>query len=255
MTELPGFLDLPARDDKPRLRGITHALDAGVPLAVVESRLAGTGAYVDIVKIGWGIGYLDVELVGRIARYRAAGVLICLGGTLTEVAVAQGKIAALRAWALDVGVDALEVSNGLGALGRRDKTALIAELSRDFIVLAEAGSKDAGAVVSPQAWADEMCEDLAAGARWAVAEGRESGTVGLYEGDGAVREALVEELAHRVPLEAVIFEAPRKSQQAWFVRRFGPSVNLGNIAGDDLLALETLRVGLRADTARVGSHP
>jgi phosphosulfolactate synthase len=127
--------------------------------------------------------------------------------------------------------------------------ALVAELSADFVVLAEVGVKDAATPVAAEKWVEEMNADLAAGATWVVAEGRESGTVGLYDPDGAVRTDLVEELVGAVPADRVIFEAPTKAQQAWFVRRFGADVNLGNIAVDDILALETLRLGLRADTA------
>jgi phosphosulfolactate synthase len=127
--------------------------------------------------------------------------------------------------------------------------ALVAELSADFVVLAEVGVKDAATPVAAEEWAEEMNADLAAGAAWVVAEGRESGTVGLYDPDGAVRTDLVEKLVGAVPADRVIFEAPTKAQQAWFVRRFGADVNLGNIAVDDVLALETLRLGLRADTA------
>jgi phosphosulfolactate synthase len=143
----------------------------------------------------------------------------------------------------------VEVSNGLGWLTAARKNELIRRLAGDFLVLAEAGMKDAAAPVVAAAWAREMAADLDAGAGWVIAEGRESGTVGLYEPDGSVRTELVDELSRSVPVDRVIFEAPRKSQQTWFIRRFGPDVNLGNIAVDEVLALETLRVGLRADTA------
>jgi phosphosulfolactate synthase len=128
---------------------------------------------------------------------------------------------------------------------------LVRELSTDFVVLAETGAKDGHAPVVTEHWLTELAADLAGGARWVIAEGRESGTVGLYTDDGGVREELVDAIADRIPVERVIFEAPRKAQQAWFVRRFGPDVNLGNIPPDEVLPLETLRLGLRADTAAV----
>lgn len=253
MWERPDFLDLPAHESKPRTAGLTHVLDKGAPLSVVEGLLTTAADFFDVVKIGWGIAYLDATLKDRVSLYQSAGVLVSLGGTLTEIAAAQTRIGELRRWALDAGLDAIEVSNGLCNLSRRAKTELVTELSADFVVLAEAGAKDAGAPVSAGSWITEMQTDLEAGARYVIAEGRESGTVGLYEADGRVREPLVEQVAASVPLDRVIFEAPRKSQQAWFVRRFGPRVNLGNIAPDEVLSLETLRLGLRADTAQLPS--
>ncbi|NMO92088.1 phosphosulfolactate synthase [Actinomycetospora sp. TBRC 11914] len=249
MWDRPDFLRLPERSGKPRSSGITHVLDKGSSPAVVDGLLTAAADLVDVVKIGWGIGYLDRALKQRVAAYQRSGVLVCLGGTLVEIAAAQGELLALRRWAAAEGIDALEVSNGLAWLGPGSQRALVAELATDFTVLAEAGAKDAAAPVAGAEWAEEMNADLAAGAAWVIAEGRESGTVGIYDADGAVRAALVEELAGAVPVERVIFEAPVKAQQAWFVRRFGPEVNLGNIAPDDVLPLETLRLGLRADTA------
>jgi phosphosulfolactate synthase len=245
----PDFLRLPERAVKPRSAGVTHVLDKGTSTVVLDGILASTADLADIVKIGWGIGYLDRSLKHRVATYQRAGLLVSLGGTLLEIAVAQGELAALLRWATANGIDAVEVSDGLGWMPEGRQRALVAELSADFVVLAEVGVKDAATPVAAEEWAEEMNADLAAGATWVVAEGRESGTVGLYDPDGAVRTGLVEELVGAVPADRVIFEAPTKAQQAWFVRRFGADVNLGNIAVDDILALETLRLGLRADTA------
>lgn len=249
MWDRPDFLRLPERTAKPRSTGVTHVLDKGVPATVIEGLLAAASDVVDVVKVGWGIGYVDRMLKHRVAAYQRADVQVCLGGTLLEIAEAQGELVALMRWASAEGIDALEVSNGLGWMAPGRQRALVAELATEFTVLAEAGEKDAAAVVSAAEWADEMNADLAAGATWVVAEGRESGTVGLYDPDGRVRTAFVEELVGTVDVERVIFEAPSKAQQTWFVQRFGADVNLGNIAIDDVVALETLRLGLRADTA------
>lgn len=253
MRSYPDFLDVPAREAKPRRRGITHVLDKGLPVSELEGLLAQVGHLVDVLKIGWGISYVDPMVKQRVALCHSADVMVCLGGTLLEVAAAQGRIDALRGWAADLGVDAVEVSNGLRALTPVAKTELVRSLSPDFTVLAEAGAKDGTAPVMPGEWLAEMQADLSAGARWVVAEGRESGTVGLYRGDGSVRSELADVIAARLPLDRVIFEAPRKQQQAWFIQRFGAEVNIGNVPPDEVLALETLRLGLRADTARV--HP
>lgn len=249
MWDSPDFLELPARQRKPRTAGLTHVLDKGTPPALLAGVLEGAGELVDVVKVGWGIAYVDRALKDRVALCHAAGAMVSLGGTLLEVAAAQGRVAELRGWAAEQGVDALEVSNGLLGLTREEKLALVRELAADVTVLAETGAKDGGVPVVPGRWVAEMEDDLAAGARWVIAEGRESGTVGLFDADGGVRERLVELIVARLPLERVIFEAPRKAQQAWFVRQLGPQVNLGNVDLDDVLPLETLRLGLRADTA------
>ena len=247
----PTYLELPPRQSKPRTRGLTHVLDKGLGLASTRDHLESTAGLIDIVKIGWGIGYVDPRLFERVTAYREAGVLVSLGGTLLEIAAAQGRIGELRDWALASGITAVEVSNGLGALDAARKEELIRTLSEDFVVAAEVGSKDAATPVVPAEWLAEMESDLQAGAQWVIAEGRESGNVGIYLGDGAVRDTLIDTLTSRIPVDRIIFEAPHKAQQAWFVRTIGPEVNLGNIPPDEVLPLETLRLGLRADTASV----
>lgn len=254
MWNLPDFLDLPDRDSKPRRDGITHVLDKGMSPLALEGLLSQAGHLIDFVKIGWGIGYVDPTVKERVAVCQRWDVQVCLGGTLLELAVAQGRLTAFRRWAAGLGVDAIEVSNGLQALTQGEKTALVRQLAGDFVVLAEAGAKDGTVPVHRHLWRREMESDLEAGARWVIAEGRESGTVGLYHENGEPRQDLVDVLAAGLPLARVIFEAPRKSQQAWFVRHLGHEVNLGNIPPDEVLPLETLRLGLRADTARI-PHP
>lgn len=249
MADGPGFLQLPARSAKPRRCGLTHVLDKGLPPAATDALLAQAAHLIDIVKIGWGIGYVDPTLARRVAACTAAGVAVCLGGTLLEVCARQDRVDALREWALSVGITHLEVSNGLCLLDTDEKLALIKRLAEDFVVLAETGAKDGTRPVHAAAWADEMARDLDAGASWVVAEGRESGTVGLYRSDRHVREDVVGAVVDRVGAAHVIFEAPAKPQQTWFVQTLGADVNLGNIEPAEVLPLETLRLGLRADTA------
>jgi phosphosulfolactate synthase len=249
--DCPGFLELPDRDRKPRQRGLTHVLDKGMTTPALEGLLAHVGEYVDVLKIGWGIAYIDPTIKDRVALCNAAGVTVSLGGTLLEVCVAQNRLPEMRRWATDIGVDAIEVSDGLQALTSDQKTELVRTLSSDFTVLAETGAKDGHIPVITDQWLAEMEADLAAGATWVIAEGRESGTVGLYHSDGTVRGELVEAISDRLPMDRVIFEAPQKAQQVDFIRSFGPGVNLGNVAPDEVLPLETLRLGLRADTAVV----
>lgn len=249
MLEPPDFLDLPCRDSKPRARGLTHVLDKGLDLTSTRSFIEQCAHLVDIVKIGWGIGYVDPKVGARVRAYRDADVSVSLGGTLVEICAMQGRIGELRDWALALGVNVMEVSNGLHLLDPSAKTTLIRQLSGDFTVAAEVGDKDPTAPVVADQWIEEMENDLEAGATWLVAEGRESGTVGIYSADGVVRSDLIERLADRIPLDRIIFETPHKAQQTWFIARGGPQVNLGNIPPDEVLPLETLRLGLRADTA------
>lgn len=249
MWDCPNFLELPERDLKPRRRGLTHVLDKGMTTPALEALLAQSREFIDVLKIGWGIAYIDPTAKDRAAACTAAGVTVCLGGTLLEICVAQGRLDDLRRWAAGIGVTAIEVSDGLKAMTRQRKVELVRSLSADFIVLAETGAKDGLVPVVTEQWLAEMEADLAAGATWIIAEGRESGTVGLYHDDGSVRAELVEAIAARLPVDRVIFESPTKAQQVGFIRRFGAGVNLGNIAPEEVLPLETLRLGLRADTA------
>jgi phosphosulfolactate synthase len=251
MFDCPDFLDLAERETKPRSRGLTHVLDKGLTTPALEALLNQASRFVDVLKIGWGIAYVDPTIKDRVALCNAAGVTVCLGGTLLEVCEAQGRVPELRDWAHEIGVNAIEVSNGLAGITPQRKRALVAELSQDFVVLAETGVKDERVEADTETWVEEMIADLAAGATLVIAEGRESGTVGLYASDGRPKASLVDAIADRVPLDRVIFEAPAKAQQAWFVRRFGAGVGLGNVCTEEVLALETLRLGLRADTADV----
>lgn len=248
MTSKPDFLTLPHRSAKPRAAGISHVLDNGISLTETEHRLAAAAAYIDLWKFGWGIAYLDPQLMAKIELLRAHHVTPCPGGTLAEVAWRQGRFEGFLDWAESVGFPAVEISNGSVAIGRDEKDDLIRAASERFEVLAEVGRKDPALGLTAQEWRDNAAADVAAGARWVVAEGRESGTVGLFTPEGRARTDVVEAVVDAIGVERVLFEAPQRPQQAWLIRRFGPDVNLGNIALGDALAVETLRLGLRTDT-------
>ena len=249
----PDFLDLPPRTTKPRRTGITHVLDAGLSVGEVAGLLETCGAYVDVWKLGWGVAYLDPNLEAKLELLAAHGVLASPGGTLLEIAWAQGRAAEFLGWARAVGFPCVEVSAGTVTMAAEEKAALIAEAAEHFIVLAEVGAKDPEVRMTPGEWAAAAVRDLAAGATWILAEGRASGTVGIYSGSGAVREAVVAAMADAAGTDSLVFEAPQEGQQAWFVRRFGPDVNLANIRPTGALGLETLRLSLRADTYRAPS--
>ena len=244
----PFFLALPSRSAKPRTAGLTHVLDKGMPLGELEGFIESAGDFVDLWKFGWGTGYIDPQIEKKVAALSGNGIRACLGGTLLEVAWSQGKEDEYLSWAADLGLPCVEVSNGALDLPSPEKRRLIAKAAERFLVLAEVGSKDPSVAVSPSDWAQQAADDLSAGASWVLGEGRESGTVGLYNREGEVREQVVESMGSAVGVDSIVFEAPRRPQQAWFIKRFGPDVNLGNVAPAEVLGLETLRLGLRADT-------
>jgi phosphosulfolactate synthase len=249
------LLDLPERAAKPRERGITHVLDRGLSTAEVDGLVEVTGGAVDLVKLGWGTALATGNLESKLARYRSHGIPVVLGGTLTELAIAQDRIEALVAWLHELRIEHVEVSDGAIVLEHERKLALIERLNREFTVLSEVGAKDNARIMAPYRWVEQIERELAAGAWKVIAEARESGTAGIFRPDGEVRMGLIDEIAHAVDPDRLLFEAPRKDQQVWFVRRFGTNVNLGNIAPADVLSLETIRLGLRADTVGAMDPP
>ncbi len=242
-------LDLPQRAAKPRQVGITHVLDKGLSVAAAEGMIEVAGASIDIVKLGWGTAVATANHEAKLRCYREHGIPVVLGGTLTELALAQDRLDGLIEWVRELGLRHFEISDGTIALESQRKLELITRLAQEFTVLSEVGSKDdTGAITPPYRWVEQMRDELDAGAWLVIAEGREAGTAGIYRPTGEVREGLVNEIVHTIDSTRILFDAPRKHQQVWFVRRFGPDVNLGNIATEDVLALETLRLGLRSDT-------
>lgn len=249
----PSFLDLPSRPAKPRGIGLTHVFDDGVPPAATRHLLAMVAQWVDVWKFAFGTAYLDPTLGEKLALLGEHQVRACIGGTLLEVAWQQGRAAECLDWAAEAGFPLVEVSNGATGMPVTEKRRLIEAAAGRFTVLAEVGSKDPAASVTPEDWAKEAADDLDAGARWVIAEARESGTVGLYRPDGSVREDVVDALLQAAADPAsIIFETPRKPQQVWFIRRLGANVNVANIPPGHILGLEALRLGLRADTVPVG---
>jgi phosphosulfolactate synthase len=242
------FLALPVRPPRPRQQGLSHVIDKGMTLAQVEGLFDVAGDYIDVVKLGWGTSYVTRNLREKLALYADFGVPVVLGGTLWEVCVAQGKVDAWRRWLSDLGLHYVEISDGVIQLPHEAKLAHIEQLSHDFTVLSEVGSKDAETLIAPYRWVEMILAELEAGAWKVITEARESGTAGIFRPDGEVRMGLIDEIVHVVDPARLLFEAPQKEQQVWFIRKFGPNVNLGNIPPDDVISLETLRLGLRADT-------
>ena len=233
---------------KPRARGLTHVIDRGLSVAEVDNLMEVAGHCVDVVKLGWGTALVSANLKPKLERYAAREVPVVLGGTLTELAIRQGRVEGLVAWLRELGLRHVEVSDGTIALDPALKRELIERLAHEFTVLAEVGSKDVDFIMAPYVWVEQIQRDLEAGAWKVIAEARESGTAGIYRATGEVRTGLIDEIAHAVDPDRLIFEAPRREQQVWLLKRFGTECNLGNIAPHDVLSLETLRLGLRSDT-------
>jgi phosphosulfolactate synthase len=223
-------------------------IDRGLSVAEVDGLLEVVGDSVDIVKLGWGTALVSANLERKLERYAAHGIPVVLGGTLTEVAIRQGRLEGLIAWLRELGLRHVEISDGTIDIEAEVKRELIARLSREFTVFAEVGSKDVDFIMPPYVWVEQIERDLEAGAWKVIAEARESGTAGIYRADGEPRTGLIEEIAHSIDPQRLIFDAPRQSQQVWLLKHFGTECNLGNIAPDEVLSLETLRLGLRSDT-------
>jgi len=228
--------------------GLTHVLDKGLGPRGWEDVLDTAGGHIDIVKLGWGTAYVTPNLQRKLEILRGKKVVI--GGTFFEAVWSRGKVDEYKRWLGELGLTHVEISDGAVEMPREEKLELIADLARDFTVLSEVGSKDAEVVFAPYEWVQWIKEELEAGAWKVITEAREGGTAGIFRPTGEMRTGLIDEIVHDVSPDDLIFEAPAKSAQAWFVKHFGPEVNLGNIPTDEVIPLETLRRGLRADTLK-----
>src|SRR5881227_122611 len=236
--------------------GLTHVLDKGLGSRAWEDVLEVAGDHISIVKLGWGTAAVTANLDRKLDVLRGKPVVI--GGTYFEVVYAKDRLDDYKQWLRKLGLTHVEISDGTIEIPRDRKLELIADFARDFTVLSEVGSKDAEVNIAPYLWVQWMQEELDAGAWRVIAEGREGGTAGIYRPSGELRTGLVDEIEHSVPFDCLIWEAPTKESQAWFIKHFGTNVNLGNIPPDEVIALETLRLGLRGDTLKevlLGGEP
>ena len=235
-------------DFEPRSGGLTHVIDKGLGPRGWEDVLETSGVYIDVVKLGWGTAYVTPNLERKLEVLREKPVVI--GGTFFEVVYAKGKLDEYKSWLRELGLTHVEISDGTVDIPRERKLELIADFARDFTVLSEVGSKDSSVEYSADEWTRWLREELDAGAWKVITEAREGGTAGIFDSSGGMRTELIAEIAEAVDPSNVIFEAPTKSAQAWFVKTIGPDVNLGNIPPDEVIPLETLRRGLRGDTLK-----
>jgi len=240
--------NLPKRTQKPREKGITLALDKGFSVRQAEDFCESSSNYTDIIKLGWGTSYVTQNLDDKLAVYRNANIPVYFGGTLFEAYVLRDQLDAYKKLLDHYDIHCVEVSNGTIWLSEERKRDIIRDLSKDFQVLSEVGSKNPNDIIPPYKWVAMINKELEAGAWKVIAEARESGTVGVFRPNGEVRSGLIDEIADQISVDNLIFEAPKKQQQVWFIKKFGSNVNLGNIAPAEVISVETLRLGLRGDT-------
>ncbi len=239
---------IPERTLKPRSNGMTMVMDKGLSPREVEDFIEVAGPFVDIVKLGWATSYVTPVLEKKLAIYKAAGIPVYFGGTLFEAFIIRNQYDDYKRLLDKFQLGHAEVSDGSIILDHQKKCEYISDLAKIVTVVSEVGSKDAENIMAPYQWIELMLAELAAGSQYVIAEARESGNIGIYRDSGEVRQGLVQELLTKIPSEKILWEAPQKAQQTWFIKLLGANVNLGNIPPNELIPLETLRLGLRSDT-------
>jgi phosphosulfolactate synthase len=240
--------NLPERAAKPRKTGLAMVMDKGLSVREAEDLMSIAEPYIDIIKLGFGSAYVTPNLENKLAVYRSAGIPVYFGGTLLECFIIRNQFEDYLRLMDKFKVDYVEVSDGSIEMAHDEKCNYIRTLAKSKTVLSEVGSKDEQKIIPPYKWIELMKKELEAGSWKVIAEAREGGNVGIYRGTGEVRSGLVEEILWQIPGENIIWEAPNKAQQVWFIKLAGANVNLGNISPAEILPLETLRLGLRGDT-------
>ncbi len=239
---------MPHRSVRPRTTGLTMVMDKGLSINGASDFLSISSPYTDIIKLGFGTSYVSPNLRDKIALYYNDSLPVYFGGTLFEAFLIRNQFDDYVAVCKDLGINYIEVSDGSISIPHAEKCGYIEKLSKHFTVLSEVGSKDAAHIIPPYKWIELMSAELNAGSAYVIAEAREAGNVGIYRGSGEVREGLVQEILTQIPKERIIWEAPQKAQQLYFIELLGCDVNLGNIAPTEVIALEAMRIGLRGDT-------
>ncbi len=245
LADLPYF---PDRSEKPRESGLTMVMDKGLSVREAEDLVSVAHQLIDYVKLGFGTSLFTNNVEEKIKCYQKAGIKVYLGGTLFEAFLIRNKYEDYKKFINKLGIDMIEVSDGSMEIAHDLKCEYINKLSKEYTVISEVGSKEAGVIISPDRWLSMMLNELSSGSIKVIAEARESGTVGIYDNDGKANVSLIDTILSKVPQEKILWEAPLKSQQVWFIKHFGTNVNLGNIAPNEVISLETLRMGLRGDT-------
>jgi len=244
----PEMKRMPPREGKPRQLGLTMVMDKGLSCRQAEDLIETAGELIDFVKLGFGTSLFTGRVKEKVTLYKSAGIRVYAGGTLLEAFLIRQQTVEYLRWIEHLGCDTVEVSDGCIEIPHQEKCELISRLAKEYYVLSEVGSKDASVEIPVAAWVSMTKDEIEAGSRIVIAEARESGTVGIYDQEGNANTILIHSLTKAAGAERIMWEAPAKSQQAWFVNLIGSGVNLGNIAPDEVIALETLRTGMRGDT-------
>ena len=239
---------IPERTKQPRQHGLTMVMDKGLSLRDAESFISVGAPHTDIVKLGFGTSFVTPNLGAKIELYQQHNIPVYFGGTLFEAFVIRNQFDDYIAMCKDYKIDVIEVSDGSIEIPHSEKCGYIEKISKFAKVFSEVGSKDAAHIIPPYKWIELMSAELSAGASYVIAEAREAGNVGIYRGSGEVREGLVQEILTKIPAEKILWEAPQKAQQLYFLELIGCNVNLGNIAPSEIIPLEAMRIGLRGDT-------
>ena len=239
---------LPSRPEKPREKGLTMMMDKGLSVRQTEDFIESAGHLTDVIKFGFGTSLVTNRLEDKIKIYQEAGVRPYFGGTLFEAFIAIGRFDDYQKFVDKMGLDLCEVSDGSIIIPQDEKCEYISKLAKNFTVFSEVGSKEEGMIISPGKWIRMMTNELEAGSWKVIAEGRESGSVGIFRPNGTPHSILINKIISKVKPHDILWEAPAKKQQVWFINLFGENVNLGNIAANEVIPLETLRLGLRGDT-------
>eukprot|EP01136_Pigoraptor_vietnamica_P034236 Opistho-1_new@97949 len=239
---------IPERTEQPRTSGLTMVMDKGLSINEVHDFISVTRPHIDIVKLGFGTSFVTPNLREKIEIYHSHNIPIYFGGTLFEAFLIRNQFDDYIAVCKDYGISYVEVSDGSITIPHAEKCGYIEKLTKHATVLSEVGSKDAAHIIPPYKWIELMRAELEAGSSYVIAEAREAGNVGIYRGSGEVREGLVQEILTQIPAEKIIWEAPQKAQQLYFLELIGCNVNLGNIAPNEVIPLEAMRIGLRGDT-------
>ncbi len=239
---------IPERILKPRLSGITMVMDKGLSVPEAQNFMSVSHPHVDIVKLGFGTSFVTPNLREKIEVYQSYDIPVYFGGTLFEAFLIRDQFNDYISVCKDYGISYMEVSDGSITIPHAEKCGYIEKLAKHGTILSEVGSKDAAHIIPPYKWIELMRAELSAGSTYVIAEAREAGNVGIYRGSGEVREGLVQEILTQIPGEKILWEAPQKAQQLYFIELLGCNVNLGNIAPTEVIPLETMRLGLRGDT-------
>jgi phosphosulfolactate synthase len=239
---------LPLRTSKARENGLTMMMDKGLSLRQAEDFLYSNHEHTDIIKLGFGTSIITHNIAEKIKLFQNNDMLVYAGGTLFEAFAIRKQLDDYKKYMNHIGLEMVEISDGSMSMHHDIKCEIIADFSKDFKVISEVGSKDASVEISIENWQNWIQNELSAGSWKVITESRESGNVGIWNDDGGIKSELIDKIAKNIIVENIIWEAPKKEQQVWFIKKFGTNVNLGNIAFDEVIPLETLRLGLRGDT-------